>query len=732
MPTPRPPLSVHDKDGGCVVLAGPVVVFGPYEPGDLGMRNLGVVSLTQLGFAVGAVAAAFGIQPGYASTLRKRFREHGSAGLVAVSGRKAVLTPEVVATARGLLEQGCSQGQVAARFGVSPSAMSKALSRHPAPAESAQTELKLGAGQVLPQQGRPDPDSAPDTDTTAETTGPGADTPAEQDTYTADESIPDMADGADQVDGAEGEAGSVVASRITEGVFSTRYAGAMLAHAYLDRIGACAVLTGLPETPWRRFDQAQIACHTVLALLLGVGSIEQVKTLWRAQAGPLTGALVSPELHTLRPRLSAIADQLDVLALQRTLAAAMLAVAGESAGIFYVDDHFVPYSGAKPVARGHNGKRDRCESGRADTLITNARGLAVCFTTSEPSHLSKTMQPALDQLRGIIPHGKIMLGFDRGGAYAEAFTACRARGIDFLTYRRGKLIEHTTPPRAHTIWRGRDRITVVLADELIDFPGYQGPCRQLTLFEPDATGALTPVLQVLTSDLDATAPDLLVTLKGRWVIENTFKYLGFYGIDWLLDHHAEIAANTKLIDNPARTHANTAIRAAKTDLAEAQRALGELINADIPAADKNTAIPSAQQALTHHEHNIRTLLTARNKIPTKLPANQINPNAQRALLRTHRRAFVMTLRLLAYNTDTWLADHLNTYLQDPNEYRAIMRSLMHHGGTITYTPQTITVTLDRHDSPRVNRALTCLTDELNTTPAHMPGDPRPITYQLTT
>ena len=63
------------------------------------------------------------------------------------------------------------------------------------------------------------------------------------------------------------------------------------------------------QTPWRRFDQAQIACHTVLALLLGVGSIEQVKTLLRAQAGPLTGTPVSPELHTLRPRLSAIADQ---------------------------------------------------------------------------------------------------------------------------------------------------------------------------------------------------------------------------------------------------------------------------------------------------------------------------------------------------------------------------------------------------------------------------------------
>jgi len=90
----------------------------------------------------------------------------------------------------------------------------------------------------------------------------------------------------------------------------------------------------------------------------------------------------------------------------------------------------------------------------------------------------------------------------------------------------------------------------------------------------------------------------------------------------------------------------------------------------------------------------------------------------------------MALRLLAYNADTWLADHLNVYLQDPNEYRAITRSLMHQPGTITYTPQQVTVTLDAHHAPRINRALALLLDELNAAPARMPGDPRPLTYQI--
>jgi hypothetical protein len=39
--------------------------------------------------------------------------------------------------------------------------------------------------------------------------------------------------------------------------------------------------------------------------------------------------------------------------------------------------------------------------------------------------------------------------------------------------------------------------------------------------------------------------------------------------------------------------------------------------------------------------------------------------------------------------------------------------------------------LHRPDTPRVARALALLIDEINHTPPAMPGDARPITYQLT-
>ena len=65
----------------------------------------------------------------------------------------------------------------------------------------------------------------------------------------------------------------------------------------------------------------------------------------------------------------------------------------------------------------------------------------------------------------------------------------------------------------------------------------------------------------------------------------------------------------------------------------------------------------------------------------------------------------MVLRLLAHNAEHWLSGHLNAYLRDDDEYRAITRQTIIRGlaGTITWTPAAITVTLD-HPAPPASPA----------------------------
>jgi hypothetical protein len=205
-----------------------------------------------------------------------------------------------------------------------------------------------------------------------------------------------------------------------------------------------------------------------------------------------------------------------------------------------------------------------------------------------------------------------------------------------------------------------------------------------------------------------------------------------HGIDALADYHADLDPDTTMIRNPARVAARKRLAAAQAALADTERALAQLLASDQHHTEINKAIPGAEARITAAHQAVAAAKTERDTHPAKLPANHIDPDAKRARLRTHRRALQMVLRLLAYNAEHWLATQFNTYLQDPDEYRAITRNLLHLAGTITYTPHTITVVLDRPATPRLTRALRLLLDEINTTPPRLPGDACPITYHLTT
>src|SRR5450759_3212156 len=60
------------------------------------------------------------------------------------------------------------------------------------------------------------------------------------------------------------------------------YAGAMLLHAYLDRVGAAGVFATLTGGPARRYDDLAVLTTATLAFALGVDTVEGTKHLRRA------------------------------------------------------------------------------------------------------------------------------------------------------------------------------------------------------------------------------------------------------------------------------------------------------------------------------------------------------------------------------------------------------------------------------------------------------------------
>jgi transposase len=684
-------LRLHASDDGQVLVTCGRLLLYRYDDDDTGMRNLAIVALTDAGRRIDEVAAVFGLSATYVSILRGRAKAAGSAGLVRRRGRPPKLSDRQVSQARAWAGQGRSQQAIADQLGVAQSVISELLAR-------------LGPAPV--QQTLPEPTEQP--------TEPSVEPPVGQ-----------------PVDAAAEQAGAATvftgSARIGTGTRSCRYAGAMLLHAYLDRVGAESIFATLTGGPARRYDDLAVLSTATLGFALGTDTIEGAKHLRREQAGAALALAIVPELKSLRTRLAALAEGTDPLQLQRAFAAGMLAADPAGDPVYFVDDHFVPYAGARPVGKGWNTKRRHAQPGRDDTLLVDARGRAVVFGSGEPTGLSTTLPGVLAQLREVIgPHAPVLLGFDRGGAYPAVFTACRAAGAHWVTYRRAPLAEASATPKRSWTVRDGTRVTVVLADETIQLKGY-GQARQLTLYQDDR-----PVLQVLTSEMTSTGADLLCWLRSRWRIENMFKYASAHnGIDALADYRMDIGPDPRKVANPARVTARKQVKDAEAELAAAERALPQLLNSSGTPKQLNKALPGAHARIRDAHKALAEAKASLKPIPAKVLATELDPDAKRARPVLARRGLQMVLRLLAFNAEAWLAEHLNTYLADPNEYRAITRHLLHQGGQITYGTTAITVNLDRPNSPRVARALQLLAEELNHTPARIPGDPRAITYQVT-
>jgi len=718
-------LRVITAGGRTLIFNGPVLMFD-FAEADTGMRNLAMVSLTGSGLVSGKDAGPlFGVRPEQISRLRSAYAQGGPAALAPKRmGRPPDLSPAQVRQARIWAGQRVSHAEIGRRLGAPRSVITETLGRSGGPIEETAGLFEPGGA----------------------TTGPGTADGGEAAGRPGDDGSGDSEPGDSEPGDGDGGVVPAAGARISEGVLATRYAGAMLVHAYAHRLGMAALLgravAGVPGgAGGQRYDDTGVLCAVLAAFSLGFVSVEQFKYLSPGEAGPLAGWDKVPSLRALRPRLAAIADSCDPAELLGGYFAAMMKADPGRSRVFYVDDHFISYTGEQPTGKGWNNRRGRAEKGRFDTLVTSRGGAVAGWPATEPSGLSRTLPPALGRLRDATGPGRpLLLGFDRGGAYPAVFTQIRAQDAHWITYRRAPLASTRHLPVLTAITRSGASVPVAVADEIVTLDGYDNnngdgssssssACRQLTVFEQGKV-----VLQVLTSDLVACAEWLLQELIGRWGIENAIKYgTEHYGTDLICDYAFTIVPDERTIKNPARKAANAALRAARAALDAARAGYSEMLSDPaVPAAEKNkTLISQHQQKIKAAERAVRNAETVRDAVPAEIAANQADPDAVRAIHATSRRALQMLLRLTAANAEHWLAGLINATLNDDDEYRSITRNLIRQTpGTITCTPQAITVRLDRPHHAPTAAAVQDLLGQLNATAPRMPGDPRPISYAL--
>jgi hypothetical protein len=500
----------------------------------------------------------------------------------------------------------------------------------------------------------------------------------------------------------------------------TRYAGAMMLYATMQRLGMWDVLTALGASagPSRRFGWAQTVASVVFCFALRFRSVEDWKNGLRKDLGVLIAEPAAPSVLTMRTKVKALAQSVDPLAFSREMLQRYLALEPVWEGLYYVDGHFCPYYGQHPTPKGWDAKRRLATKGHSDVYLHDAKG-RVLFFFSQPLNdsLARAIPAAVAEIRRA--HGKqpFTLVFDRGGYSGDAFRFLQAEGIGFLTYLKGRIARRRYPSkRFHRGWFSFEgkRHTYRLFEKKTRL-NKVGSIRTILFVGDD--GQQIPVL----TNLAATArPAKLVhCLRLRWRQENSFKFLSDnYAIDQIMQYGADPETQDRFVPNPKRKVLNEQARALSKQIQSLEAELGRALDNNnesrrrttrgfkIAQADLRRQIAQLRQSLSRLQNRLRHM-------PGQIPAQKVDK--QRALLREDRRLLVNAIKLATANAERMLALRFDRVYRCPKDAFSIFRGLLQSPGIVRQnSPDQVDVILKRPDSGKVARALQSLLTELNT------------------
>ena len=691
----RPILDVARVDQHEVVHVGATPI-AYYEAGDITTRRQVMVQLAEAGLVPGVhIAERFGVTPVYVSQLRGRFRTGGGAALSAQRrGPKgpSKATARMVARARALRANGASHATIARRLGnISHDTVRRMLQE----VDAVRPQLPVAASDGLPGQAADD--------------------------SRAEQSAALAAEEHDRPAAPAGDEQMLHASAIAVApeVTSSRYAGAMLLHVALTDLRVWQVFEEQGAQLGRTALQvAHLVGMIALGFALRFGSIERFKTAFVRDFGALLGLRAVPCVQTLRTHLVALAESVAPDAIMRALLAACLRLEPVWEGAYYVDGHFSPYAGDEPVRKGWNAKRRLAEPGHTDVHVHDATGRALFFLNRPLNDsLVKALPDIVREIRAVVPTGRVILIFDRGGYSGAGFRALTEQDIGFITYLKGRKARRRFPSARFTRrWWKLDDPAGIRESRRHVYRLYERRTRVRgagvvrTLVLEDADGQIP----VLTNCAEMPPAKAVHLLRMRWRQENSFKYLStHYGIEQIIQYGATTQPDDRLVHNPVRIRLRRQIADLRSTLVFHEANVGEALLAGEPVkAAAPAEVRRAERAL---EARLERLEHRLKQTPTKVVARSLprRPH-QCATLRSDRHDLVTSIKLATYNAERLLARRFYRHYQDPRDWLTIFSALLHLPGELSQQPDgTVDVLLRAPDQPRIRHALVAFLAEIN-------------------
>jgi hypothetical protein len=693
-----------------------------FRQGDSIGRDVAIATLIRVGHGLktDTIAELCGASHGWVCYVRQRLAEGGMDRVVerARRGPERALVGAKEERLREMHADGGSVREIARALGIAKSVIGREIKRLKLPRRGwrmKQGALPMASGampvvasetvdhaEVQPDDEPPTeaPSSAPERSSTP---SPEIEVAAETaiDLVEAAVEALDTSDGA-QPDGVELVAGARLASGPAE--HPCRYAGTLLLCAAAAVLG---VFSALDAAHVARPAASVYDAHGVLSALLaawgaGYGSLEAMHERDARALGVVMGLERSPSVRTLHRAIAQMSARSDAIELNAALMRGVLFARLPERLWFGLDGHFKAYSGEQPIDKGWDSKRRLASKGIADVVVTDSDGFTwSTHPVAAGSTLGQHLVEIARTLRGVLGSERpIVVTFDRGGFDFDVLGALDREGFHYVGY----IPASVTLPDLGAVAPADDGVgEVAWSHGRLD--------HQARLIARRDGTSLIPMVTNLPTLIDTTTVVEQLRVH-RGAQENAFKAArSFVHIDRLVDRGgASRAPDDRPIPNPARA-------ALKSEQRQVAARIAELADQTPTSSGRSRADINhdrfwAEVDRQHVESQLRSA-------PAKVPRVTIEPDAERAQLKTRHRLLLQPFKFAADNARRWLLGTLGTALApsdttyDLEATSRTLLALLHAPGVVRFEDEVVSVTLELPLPPTPHARLSDALDALD-------------------
>jgi hypothetical protein len=485
-------------------------------------------------------------------------------------------------------------------------------------------------------------------------------------------------------------------------------------------------------------------------LALGrVPSLEQLRYQSPGEWGKLLGLDRIPEVKTLRDKIGVLGDDTERTARwSGALAQEWMAREVEAAGVLLIDGHVRVYHGkATKLPRRYVSREKLCLRGTTDYWVNALDGQPFfCVTQAVDPGLQKTLeeeivprllveipgQPTPEELAAEPRSHRFTLIFDREGYSPDLFARLQAQRIAILTY-------HKHP--------GPDWEPGEFAQQTISHANGEKSRLQLAergtrlsnglwVREIRALSENGHQTAILSTDYRSELHRCAAAMFARWNQENFFKYMReHYGLDRLVEHGISPLPETTRLVNPHWRTLDSLVRRTSAELSRARatfaaHTLGAQESEPSIAARHEEKKGAALSSLHHKQGQLEDLKSQRKATPKYVELKDLPPEQRVAQLRSGRKHFIDTIKLIAYRAETALVQIARETLCRHDDARSFVRSLFASSVNLRPDPAQgeLHVQIHGQANPIHDATLAAMCRELNNAEILYPGTNLRLVY----